>query len=137
MKEKKRTSSAINISSSISDEEIIAPLIKRKRTAEYVKLTNISSELKEVKDSLHVDKLFSVTDGMSVPVGLRSVLFDTFRCAICQSTPMVPPIIFAKCCKSILGCQSCVDTWYCGADGQTTRTCPRCRSEQAYVETMD
>ena len=90
---------------------------------------NISSDLKEVKDSL--DKIFSFTNGMSVPVGLRSVLYDTFRGAICQSTP---PIIFEKCGKCILGCQSCVDTWYCWADGQT-RTCPRCQSEREYVET--
>ena len=85
-----------------------------------------------MKDSL--DKIFTVTNGMSVPIGLRHVLYDTFKCAICQSTPMIPPIIFAKCCKSILGCQSCVDTWYRGAEGQS-RTCPRCRSDWAYVET--
>ena len=45
--------------------------IKRKRTAEFVKLSNISSEIKEVKDSLN--KLFTVTNSMSVPIGLRSM----------------------------------------------------------------
>ena len=49
---------------------------------------------------------------------------------------MVLPIIFAKCCKSIIGCQNCVDTWYRGAEGQTP-TCPRCRSHRAYVETCE
>ena len=133
LKDRKRmSSSVINVSSSSSDEELITPFVKRKRTAEIVKLSNISSEIKEVKDSLN--KLFTVTNNMSVPIGLRSVLYDTFKCLICQSTPMVPPIIFAKCCKSILGCQSCVDAWYLGAEGQT-RTCPRCRSDRAYVET--
>ena len=130
LRDKKR-SSVINISSS-SDEELVPPLVKRRRTAEYVKLSNVSSELREVKDTL--EKIFTVTNNMSIPIGLRSVLYDTFKCSICQSTPMVPPIIFAKCCKSILGCQSCVDTWYRGTEGQT-RTCPRCRSDRAYVET--
>ena len=132
LKERKRTSNVINISSSSSDEELITPFAKRKRTAEFVKLSNISSELREVKDG--IDKIFTVTNNMSVPIGLRSVLYDTFKCSICQSTPMVLPTIFAKCCKSIWGCQSCVDTWYRGGEGQT-RTCPRCRSDRAYVET--
>ena len=47
---------------------------------------------------------------------------------------MVPPIIFAKCCKTLLGCQTCVDTWYRGEQGQA-RACPKCRGERAYVET--
>ena len=47
---------------------------------------------------------------------------------------MKPPIIFAKCCKSILGCQPCVDRWYRGKEGQR-KYCPQCRSERAYVET--
>lgn len=132
VKGKKRMSNAINISSSSSDEEFVAPSVKIRRTAEYVKLSNISSELREVKDS--IDKIFEVTSNMRVPIGLKSVLYDTFKCSICQSTPMVPPVIFAKCCKSILGCQSCVDTWYRGPEGQT-RTCPRCRSDRAYVKT--
>ena len=129
LREKKRMYAAVNEPSSSSDESLITPFVKRKCTAEYVKLTNISSELKEVKDSL--EKIFTLTSGMSIPIALRNVLYDTFRCSICQATPMVPPIIFAKCCKCILGCQQCVDTWYRGE----ARTCPRCRSDRAYVET--
>ena len=68
LKEKKRTLSVINISSSSSDEELITPFAKRKRTAEYVKLSNISSVLREVKDSL--DKMFIFANNMSVPIGL-------------------------------------------------------------------
>lgn len=132
LKEKKRVASVINLSSSSSDEEMFAPLAKRKSTAEYVKLSILSTDVREVKSSLA--KIFTVTNSMSVPVGLRVTLYDTFKCSICQSTPMVPPIIFAKCCKSILGCQSCVDTWYRGDEGQS-RTCPKCRSDRAYVET--
>ena len=56
---------------------------------------------------------------MSAPIGLRNILYDTFKGIICQVTPVVPPIIFAKCCKTILGCEHCLDTWYPGAKGQT------------------
>ena len=132
LREKKRASSAANESSSSSDESLITPFVKRKRTAEYVKLTNISCELKEVKDGL--EKIFTLTNGMSIPIGLRSVLYDTFRRSICRAMPMVPPIIFARCCKYTFGCQQCVDTWYRGEQGQA-QTCPRCRSDRGYVET--
>jgi hypothetical protein len=47
---------------------------------------------------------------------------------------MVSLVIFAKCCKIVLGCQEHVDTWYRGEQGQM-RTCPKCRSDRAYVET--
>ena len=52
LKDKKRMSSVINISSSSSDEELITPFAKRKRTTEYVKLSNLSSELRELKIAL-------------------------------------------------------------------------------------
>ena len=64
MRDKKR-SSVINISSS-SDEELVTSLVKRRRTAEYVKLSNISSELREVKDTL--EKILTVTNNMSIPI---------------------------------------------------------------------
>lgn len=129
---KKRAAGVISISSASSDDELPTPLIKRKRSAESVKLSHITSELKEVKDS--IARIFKVTNSMNIPVGLRDVLYDTFKCSICQATPMAPPIIFAKCCKTILGCEKCVDTWYHGSEGQN-RTCPKCRGERAYVET--
>ena len=103
---RKRVTTTANESTLSSDEGTILPFTKCKRTAEYVKLAHISSELKEVRSGL--DKIFTLTSGMSIPVGLGSVLYDTFRCSICQATPMVPPVIFAKC---ILGCQQCVDIW--------------------------
>ena len=71
LREKKRVSAAANDSSSSSDECLIAPFVKRKRTAEFVKL-NISCELKEVKDGL--EKIFMLTNGMNIPIGLRNVV---------------------------------------------------------------
>ena len=135
MKESKWRSTAKNlvtISSSDSNGDVLTPLIRRKRTAEAAKLVILSNDIKQVKEN--VFKIFRLTNSMTIPLGLRQLLCDTFKCSICRPTPMVPPIIFAKCCKSILGCQQCVDTWYRGEEGQT-RTCPKCRSDRAYVET--
>lgn len=92
----------------------------------------MNEDLTEIKSELF--QLFKISSSLSVPIALRRLLYDTFRCAICQATPMTPPVIFARCCKTILGCQSCVDSWYRGEDGQQ-RTWPKCREPRAYVET--
>ena len=79
-------------------------------------------------------EVFELTSVMQIPLGLRRLLYDTFRCSICRSTPMKAPITFARCCKTIIGCQVCVDTWYRGEEGQQ-RTRPNCREARAYVDT--
>ena len=69
---------------------------------------------------------------MKLPPGLYRHLSDTFKCNICYTTPMSTPIIFARCCKTVLGCETCVDRWY--ASGKNNNTCPLCRSDRAYSE---
>ena len=44
-------------------------------------------------------------------------------------------MIVSKCCKTILGCESCVNRWFSGNDA-LTKDCPLCRSERGYTETM-
>ncbi len=132
-----KRSNVIIYSSSSDDEFFMATQKKRKLSchdsaAGSSSLKDIANSVFEVKESLH--KLFKVSDQMHIPIAIRSTLNDTFKCVICQESPMKPPVIFAKCCKSILGCQSCVDTWYQGEEMQT-RTCPKCRGDRAYVET--
>ena len=70
---------------------------------------------------------------MKIPAGLYRLIADTFRCQICRKTPITPPAIYARCCKRIIGCEGCVDTWY---SGESVRTCPHGRCERAYAETM-
>ena len=93
--------------------------------------SDVSFALIDVKDKL--DKIFCLSRNMAVPIGLRSIIYDTFKCIICQNT-MEGPVIFARCCKTLIGCQKCVDQWYRGEDGQA-RSCPKCRAERAFVET--
>ena len=66
---------------------------------------------------------------MKIPTALHR------KCNICQHSPITPPVIFARCCKSIIGCQSCVDTWYRGDSG-ISKKCPLCGTERALPETM-
>ena len=81
-----------------------------------------------------IGQLFEVNKQLPIPIGLRKVLLETFQCCICQST-MSPPIIFGHCCKSLIGCQACVDHWFRGDGGLMQQACPRCRTERAYAET--
>ena len=41
----------------------------------------------------------------------------------------------SKCCKTIIGCESCVNVWYSGAEA-LTKACPACRAERGYSETV-
>lgn len=71
---------------------------------------------------------------MKLPPGPFKQLKDTFKCNICQSSPISPPVLFARCCKNILGCEACVDGWFGGED-ERSKSCPLCRAERAYSET--
>ena len=81
-----------------------------------------------------IEQLFEVNKQLPIPIGLRKVLQETFCCCICRCT-MVPPVIFGRCCKSLIGCQSCVNRWFWGDSGLMQQSCPKCRTERAYAET--
>ena len=73
MKDSKRRSTAqdvIHVSSSDSDDELVKPLIRCKHTAEAAKLAVMSNNIKQMKES--------VSNSMSIPLGLRQLLYDTF-----------------------------------------------------------
>lgn len=44
-------------------------------------------------------------------------------------------MIIAKCCKSIIGCEQCINEWYGGEDA-LSKTCPLCRADRDFTETM-
>jgi hypothetical protein len=94
------TKRAITIPSDSSDDESDIPLVKRRKEG----IDGIARDIKTLKSD--VASLFEVSRRTRVPMGLKKMLIDTFRCTICQSTPMTPPIIFSKCCKSIIGCKN-------------------------------
>ena len=115
-------------------EEILDSLTDLKVIKEQVDDLNLwLDDVKNIKEMLV--KVLSVTSSTKVPIALDSLFRDTFKCTICAVVPIEPPIIASKCCKSILGCQSCVDTWFSG-ENACSKTCPKCRTERGYAETM-
>lgn len=81
-----------------------------------------------------MDSLFAVQNTLKLPLSMRRLLVENFKCIICRNV-MKPPIIFSRCCKQILGCEECIDTWYRDEGTATSKTCPQCRAERAYADT--
>ena len=79
--------------------------------------------------------MMTLTANCNLPLGLKRIVHDTFKCYICHSVPIKPLIIVTKCCKKMLGCQECINTWYAGPDAML-KTCPICRTKRGCNETM-
>ena len=131
------SSSSIIIDSDDSDEDFELPPYTKKFKSTSNKGNEMNSiivnEIKGIRSDLNFITKLKQED--KVPVALKKLLHDAFTCHICQSTPMTPPLIFARCCKRVIGCQVCVDTWYRGDVGMTKR-CPICRHDRGYSETF-
>lgn len=87
----------------------------------------------DVKNALNDVLLFS--RGLKVPFWLKRMFRQSFGCKICLTVPIRLPVIMSKCCKSVIGCERCVNGWYSGSEA-LTKNCPCCRAEQGYSETM-
>lgn len=113
-----------------SDDDF-EPCSRKQKTDD--KLEILLSDVGSIKDSL--TDIFSLDENSHIPLGLKRVIRDTFKCAICHHVPIHPPIIVTKCCKTILGCEKCVNTWYSGPE-MLSKTCPSCRADRGCNETM-
>ena len=111
-----------------SDDDFIYPRSVKKGKGNK----NMAKKVDEIHGMLK--DIMTVNKDTPLPLGLQKVLHDTFKCSICQQT-VRPPVIITKCCRSLLGCSECVNTWYSGEDA-LTKQCPRCRAERGYNETM-
>ena len=79
--------------------------------------------------AIHVktDAIMSLTKDVKIPLGLKKLLNDALKCHIC-TTVMKPPVIIAKCCNTLIGCEECINRWYSGPEA-LTKQCPRlCRA---------
>ena len=66
-----------------------------------------------------------------LPPNLVAQLKTTFKCTLCEKTPMTSPVLAASCCGSILGCEKCVNDHY----AQSTH-CPGCHCSKGYEKTF-
>ena len=133
----------------IPEDDLLAPCRKRSRSSssavQPVDLDGNGSctcaeAVGELADDValltrKIDRIFELTKDTPIPLSLRGLLTDSLKCKICHLSPMKPPIIMAKCCRSIIGCDTCVNRWYEGEDA-LTKLCPCCKAERGYAETL-
>ena len=156
-KGKKKKERMVVLDSSSDTEDDFMPIPKTKKKLYHDGIALLKEELQALRQEIHrvgnevhsicadvqhmrcIDRRmkvpYAIDRRMKVPYALHRQLTDTFKCSICCQSPTTPPVIFGRCCKSIIGCQSCVDEWYRGEDGME-KNCPLCGSERALPETM-
>ena len=129
----------IVVSDSSSDSDDFLPSINKKEKHSIIKEQlnyNFSAVIEDINELRKVLQVFKTIDRRTkIPVALYNTLSETFKWNICHKAPIDPPVIFSRCCKSIIGCQICVNTWYRGDDG-ITKKYPLCRTDRALPETM-
>ena len=58
---------------------------------------------------------------------------EAFRCSICNVTPANLPLIACQACSTLLGWESCTNTWYGkGSD----KKCPKCNTPRGLSKTF-
>lgn len=114
-----------------SDDESDASSTTRHKKPKLIE--SIALDVATIRDT--VTDMMTLTPNRNLPLGLKRVVHDSFKCYICHAVPIKPPLIITKCCKNMLGCQECVNTWYAGPDAML-KTCPICRTERGCNETM-
>ena len=119
-----------NSASSNDDDDYEPGPSRKKRRKDELKLM-----IQGIKDDIEELKSLTTDSTTNLPLGLQNEIRGSFKCTICHTLPIKPPIIVAKCCKSIIGCEDCINQWYGGQDG-LTKSCPLCRTDRAFAETM-
>ena len=93
-------------SSSDTDDFLASVNVAKKRMNDVP-----SNELHILKEDItaiceDIQYLYTIDKRMKIPTSLYRKLSEAFKCHICQHSPITPPVIFARCCKTIIGCQS-------------------------------
>ena len=95
------------------------------------------SDMEKKLDAL-MNELFEVKATMTEITKFHLVYWRSwgthFSAAFCHVS-VKPPVIITKCCKTVLGCSTCVNAWYSGQEA-LTKSCPNCRAPRGYNETM-
>ena len=114
-----------------SEEEDFQP--SKKKWKKEHKIDTVLHGISDIQSN--ISEIMALTVNSNIPLGLRQIVRDTFKCRICHIVPIKPPVIVTKCCKTVLGCEACVNNWFSGTDA-LTKSCPVCRVDRGYNETM-
>ena len=71
-----------------------------------------------------ITEMLEANKSLLLPLGITELVKDAFHCKICHETPTKPTIIATKCCRSLLGCEECVNIWYADGIHSLSTKCP-------------
>lgn len=133
-KSRKRHHDDVMVDSDI-EEPINSKMLKETNSLVIIesKVDDMREDIESIKEA--IQEIWHLNEKSKLPMGLQRIIRDAFQCKICLSVPINPPVIMSKCCKVIIGCEACVNGWYTGTEA-LTKTCPSCRIERGYSETM-
>ena len=97
-------------------------------------LQQVTAQMQEIKKDTELIQLGMWARSDAMPKAFKEALEYAFKCKICQSVPFKAPIILARCCSNIIGCQTCVDMWFSGPNA-LNKNCPICQQERGYAHT--
>jgi hypothetical protein len=127
---KKKHTSLLDCEDDDFDEELER---KPKRNKLEEKFDALSEDMKALRDT--VSQVTDLAKMSNIPIALTRVMKETFQCKVCLSVPIKPPVIISKCCKVLLGCETCINRWYSGPEA-LTKQCPACNHARGYNETQ-
>lgn len=122
-----------------SDEERMSSS-KRKKSFSH-RLLSIETQISQVLETVgeskqEMMKILQFSNENDVPLALKNLVKETFSCKICHKAPFAPPIVASTCCGAIIGCQSCIQSWYGTGSDVFDKACPLCRAERGYSHTF-
>ena len=88
----------------------------QKKSKDKSSIKTIESKVDDMKEDMESIKkdIWHLNETSMVPMTLQRIIRDTFQCKIC--------VMMSKCCKVIIGCETCVNWWYTGSE-IPTKTC--------------
>ena len=70
-----------------------------------------------------ISDMLTLSKDARIPLGLHRLLRDALKYKYHLLVPVTPPIIISRYCKTVVGCEKCVNEWYSGPDA-LIKTCP-------------
>ena len=92
---------------------------------------SLVEEVREVKEE--IGKICELAFRHKFSLSFIQSFEEAFRCSICHVTQAKLPLITCQACSTLLGCESCTNTWYgSGFD----KKCPKCNTPRGMSKTF-
>ena len=94
-------------------------------------MESLVEEVREVKEE--IGKIRELAFRHKFSLSFIQSLEEAFRCSICHVTPAKLPLIACQACSTLLGCESCTNTWY---GNGFDKKCPKCNTPRGLSKTF-